>query len=420
MNTPSQISPVVDRLEQILDAGDIQAPYDRWGARLLAHLTKPVQVVVTGLDGSGKSTLVEMMAAQPVLGTRLRVPVTELVYGEHPRALIEREDGSITEVAGYLKDCDCPEDAIRARQELPDTSLIRQNFVEINLSGDLSQKAAMMEVVTARADIILWCSQEFSDEEQQLWAGVPDQLKDHSFLVLTMADRQLMRGTLSSNINRLGEVVADEFMGLYPVATIQGITAQTAGESVDQVLWTSSGGKQLMDPVLKQIKQGRTADIDQAQIFMDRLATQTPKSYLDVTPPSPDLVVQPAEPTPPVPDIAETAAPEVEDARTARLLSDAIDLLQGHAGQMLDDVDKDGDLDADAILSRCSEALTSLAGLLDEGEVDDPTARAVRDDVQDGGEMLMLFQLERGEEAALDAVTLLLQMRKELIDQVAS
>ncbi len=395
-----------------MDNGDIPAPYDRWGARLLAHLTKPVQVVVTGMERSGKSALIEMMSAQPVLGAHRDVPITELAYGKNPRTVFEREDGSTTALAGFLKDCKCPQDAIRVRQELPDPLLIRQNYVEIGLSGDASQKRTMLEAVKARADIIIWCSQDFSDEERQLWASVPDQIKDHSFLVLTMADHQLMRGVLTTTINRLAPIVTDEFMGLYPVATIQGITAQTVGGSLNQTLWAASGGKQLMDMVLRQIKQGRTADIDQARIFMDRLEICNRVAEINAVPPSTPSLSEPDT------NLSQTQGLK-EDERSAELWSDAIDLLQDCADKILDTLDVDGELDADAILNSCTEALSSLAELLDEDDAGDPAAQAVRDDVQEGGEMLMLFQLERGEEAALDAVTLLLQLRKELIDQVA-
>lgn len=425
MNHAVRINPVIDRLENILGRGDVPAPYDRWGARLLAHLTKPVQVVVTGLAGSGKSTLIEMMSAQPVIGQHVDVPVVELVYGEKERALFERQDGSLTSFSGFLKDCDCPEGAIRARQELPDTKLIGQNFVEIGLFGSLVEKRAILSSACARADIIIWCSQEFSEEEQHLWAGVPDEIKDHSFLALTMADRQLMRDVLSQNIARLEPIVADEFMGLYPVATIQGIAAQTSGEGLNQALWTSSGGKHLMDPVLRQIRQGRGADIDQARIFLDRLAARTPE--VDVEggegPQAPVLVATDDPDTgkeSKAAAIADDVAVEVvaPDERSVALLSEAVDMLQHHARKMLDDVDQSIELDADAILSSCSEAMSSLAGMLDMTPVNDPAAKGMREDVQEGEEMLMLFKLERSEEAALDAVTLLLQMRKELIDKV--
>ena len=418
MNAAEQINPVINRLETVLDSGNLPPPYDRWGARLLAHLTRPVQVVVTGFEGSGKTALIEMMSAQPVIGSNLDVPMVELAYGDTEQAIIERADGSVSAAAGFLKDCDCPSDAVRARQELPDMRLIQQDFIEIGLHGGVAHKRALLETAIARADLMIWCSQQFDEEEQQLWALVPDHIKDHSALVLTMADRQLMRGVLTDTIARLEPVVAEEFLGMFPVATIQGITAQTCAQEVDETLWTSSGGKHLMDLISRQIQQGRTADVDQARIFMDRLASRMPQAAGNAQD-SEAPVVQANASLPE--ELTANAAAEVvvQDAQAIAVLSEAVDLLQQHANQMLNDLDESEELDADQILDGCSEAISSVAGLLGTADDSDPATGAVQDDVQEGEEMLMLFQLERGEDAALDAVTLLLQIRKELIDKLA-
>jgi len=221
-----------------------------------------------------------------------------------------------------------------------------------------------------------------------------------------------MRGVLPETIARLSPIVADEFLGLYPVATIQGITAQTSGETINQSLWASCGGRPLVDLVQKQVKQGRSADIDRARVFMDRLALRA-NQFVQADDLSSPTALAPIEPQ-------QAKTPDLgADAQTLELLSEAVDLLQQQAGIMLDTVDSSDDLDPDAILEGCTEAFASLAELLEIPSADDPAACAMREDVQEGEEMLMLFQLERGEDAALDAVTLLLQMRKELIDKVA-
>ena len=420
MNHAFRINPVIDRLEKTLCMGDVPAPYDRWGARLLAHLKKPVQVVVTGLAESGKSALIEMLAAQPFIGQHVDVPIVELVYGKQECALFKKQDGSITSFSGFLKHCEYPQDAIHARQQLPDTNLISQNFVEIGLLGTLVEKKAILSSACTRADIMIWCSQEFSEEEQHLWAGVPEQIKDHSFLVLTMADQQLIRDVLSKNIARMESIAADEFMGLYPVATIQGLSAQEDGEDLNQALWTSSGGKHLVDQLLRQIKQGRGADVDQAQIFLDRLAGRKAARFEGrETRQISDLTASDGPDAQAKSDAIAMEGDVASDARSNALLSEAIDLLQQHGRRMLDDVDQSDEFDADAIMSSCLEAISSLAGLLDSAAIHTPAAKGAREDMQEGEEMLMLFQLERSEEAALDAVTLLLQMRKELIGKVA-
>ncbi|QGX97223.1 hypothetical protein EI983_02595 [Roseovarius faecimaris] len=426
MSFAKKIDPVIDRLGQVLDGGQLPHPYDRWGARLLDHLTKPVQVVVTGFEGTGKSALIEMMSGRPALGHDVTAPMIELAYGETEQVIITREDGSVSTVAGILKNCTCPSDARRIRQELPDERLSSNEFIEIGLTGDLAEKRAALNAVVDRADVIVWCSQDFGEEEQALWSSVPDNMKDHSLLVLTMADQQLMRGMLGDIIDRLDPIVAEEFLGLYPVATIQGITAQTCSDRVNEDLWASSGGKQLMELLSRQVRQGRNADYDQARIFMDRLAMRMPhtahttteiqEEKQEITPPSTATLVALPSST------AESDFDTVEfecNAEAFEMLTEAVDLLQQHSMRMLREMDEHEDVDTDLLLSDCSEAMQSVSELLQSASQGDPLQQAVQDDIQDGEEMLMLFQLERSEDAALDAVTLMLQLRKELSQKLA-
>ena len=417
MNTAERLDPVINRLGDVLSEGNLPPPYDRCGARLLSLLTRPVQVVVTGFEGSGKSKLIEMMAARPDVAQAGSAPVFELSYGETEQALIERADGSVSTVMGLLANCEIPQDALRLRQELPDPRLIPQDFVEIGLGGTEVERNSALQAAIARADLMIWCSQDFGPEEQQLWASVPDHVKDHSVLALTMADQQLMRGVLNDSITRLEPVVADEFLGLFPVATIQGLTAQTGADVTNDTLWASSGGKTLMELVSRQIRQGRTADIDQARVFLDRLALKMPKKAggHDAPEVAPRAAVTVESQ---VVDTADTTASR--DDATVALLSEAVELLQRHATRMLNALDETDEPDTDMILNGCSDAMNSVNALLGSAVRGDPVTDTVKGDVQDGEEMLMLFQLERGEDAALDAVTLVLQLRKELADKMVS
>jgi hypothetical protein len=422
MNTAEQFDPVIDRLGRVLDRGNLPPPYARCGARLLSLLTRPVQVVVTGFAESGKTKLLEMMSAHPDVGCAQTVPVFELSYGDIEQALIERADGSVSMVRGFLKQCEIPKDALRVRQELPDPNLIQQDYIEIGLGSTEPERQSALEAVIARADLIIWCSQDFTREEQRLWSTVPDHIKDHSILALTKADQLLMRDVLNDNIARLEPIVTNEFLGLFPIATIQGVTAQTGAENVNDRLWAASGGKSLMQLVSRHIRHGRTADIDQAQVFLDRVALKIPQ---DAEQPPETLKATPKPVGATETDTAEATQSEAthdegaRDETTIGLLSEAVDVLQRHAGQMFDALDESEDVDSAKIIDSCSDAVRSVSNLLGSGTGDAATD-ALQSDLQDGEEMLMLFQLERGEDAAVDAVALVLQLRKELAGKMAA
>lgn len=431
MTIANRVEPVTDRLEDIVQKGGIPAPYDRWGARLLGHLRRPVQIVVTGLPGSGKTALIGMISGRDVVGPARAAPVIEITYGDRERILFERQDGAIETAAGIVKASDCPEDVVRIRQELPEPGLNGQSYVEQGLSGSPAQMRATLDEIARRADIVIWCSQDFGPAEQALWAAMPDRIKDHSFLVLTKADVLMKAQTLAGHIDRLAPITADEFLGLYPVATLQGISAQRAEGGLNQTLWSASGAGHLVRSLHKQIRQGRSADIDRAQVFLSRLGALVPDEPVNEN--EPPRVQDPREDGPAhVGDsvagatvASTTGAPDVAvpatapDPQTLSILSEAIDMLQEHGQKMLRQVDRMGDFDPDVILSNCTQALSSLGRLLEQGRADDPLAHDARESVEEGEEILMLFQLEQSQEAALDAVTLLLQIRKELIQKVA-
>lgn len=397
--------PIADRLEYALGAGKLPPHMLDWGQQLLSHLRKPVQVVIMGMPGSGKSTLVNMLAGKSVIPRKKSIPVIEIAGGGQPRVVFEIEDGSMQRREGLLGDAEIPAGTIRARQELPDPDLKRQNFVEVDLTGNFGYQTSIVNWVVQWADIVLWCTSDFSETEQELWASVPDEIKDRSFLVLTMADQQLMRGILMERIDALQDLVAEEFLGLYPIATIQAIAARAADGGTDPLLWKSSGGQELVDSVLRQVEIGRAADMDRAHMLLSRFAPETAPVPVSVSGNTRDNTL---------------VATQDVDAHTADLLQDAMALLRSRANEMLGSLDGDNGSDPAQILTKCVDAANALSDVLTAANPNDPSARAAQDDAEESAEMMLLFQLEKGEDAAADAVTVLLQLKKEMEQRVAN
>lgn len=402
MSISQQIEPVVDRLQSALDGRLFPTEWHQWGSRLLDHLRKPVQVAVLGGPQSGKSTLINMMLGDPALPRLSGLPVIEIAYGAKLRTMYELSDGMSVNRNGAPCDTSVPDAAVRARVELPDEALIRYNFIEVGLSGNPGHQMSMVNWVVQWADIILWCTECFDETEQKLWDAVPDDIKDHSFLVLTMADRQMMRGVLQERIAALEPIVAEEFLGLYPIATEQAITARRGGGDTVGNLWRSSGGQRLMDGVMRQIENGRTADVDQAQMLLNRFAPDHAR-------------MAPVAKAKPAPLPGETVKPRDGE----HVLKSALRLLQDCANELLAGYTGEGEPDTAEILERCVKSANDLADMLHRADPDDLRLRELQSDAQESAEMMLLFQLERDEEAAVDAVTLLLQLKKEIAHQSA-
>ncbi|OED50724.1 hypothetical protein AB838_00930 [Rhodobacteraceae bacterium (ex Bugula neritina AB1)] len=402
MSLPQRdISPLAGQLEQTLSAGQLPSEICGWGSQLLQRLRQPVRVAVAGSPGSGKSALIDMLLSRVVIGRSGNGLLIDVCHGAREQVEIETAAGQRLQLPGLLAQQELPQDARRVRQTLPDPRLRWHSFRELPLAGPQAAQHEMLQQAAASADIFLWCSQDFSGAEQALWAAMPDSTKDHSFLVLTMADRQVMRGTLPAVIEALQPVAAEEFLGVYPVAAIQGLTARSA-ETPQDGLWRSSGGKQLAEDVQRQVQLGRASDVDQAELLIRQFGGTLPPQS---TPAATVTTQGPAASAPAV----SRAAPQTA------CLAAALDQLQTGAQAMLAEAEAAGGAQAGPVLANCMEMIRSLSQSLDTLPAG-AAAEAARTAVQDGEEMLMLCQLEQDENAAVDAVTLLIQLKKELME----
>ncbi|MEC8196753.1 MAG: hypothetical protein VX228_10625, partial [Pseudomonadota bacterium] len=247
----------------------------------------------------------------------------------------------------------------------------------------------------AFGQVFLRCSEAFDSEEQALWQNVSDEIKDHSFLVMTKADRQIMKGDLAERRAALELAASDAFLGLHPVATLHALKAQADADQ--SALWDASGGRGLAEAVQAQVRRGRAADLDQAEVLLTQLgkgvqaggrATETPA-----------LAGHPAV----TPNTDETT-----------LMGRLQDQLQTAAQEMLADLDTGKIPNADGLLSRCSATLRALTQTLTQEAAQDAEAAEMLADAQDGEETLMLLQVEQSPTAAADAVVVLLQLKKEM------
>lgn len=386
------LEPVAGQLRYTLDQGDLPSKPAGWGSQLLQRLCRPVRIAVTGLPESGKSAVMDMLLGHVALGRKPTNWQVEVCFGPHPQVVVETAEGEHLRYQGVLADLDLPENTILARQFLPEAHLQWQTYCELPLLGQREEQEATLHRIAQTSDVILWCSQEFLPHEQALWASVPDRSKDHSFLVFTMADRQIMRGTLTGLLQTAETTAAEEFLGVYPVAAIQGLTAQkTLPPAPD--LWRSSGGQRLQEDVQHQIELGRASDLDQAQMFVQQYGAVYAEQ-----------IDQPQDP------ICDTRP---RQSSVTSGLTHAIAQLQSGAEDMLAQANAKDGPQVGPVLEQCMQLIQNLSNSI-EDLPDSDLSTSAQQAVQEGEEMLLLCQLEEDENAAIDAVTLLFQLKKEL------
>lgn len=414
-DTAESVQPALDRL---LEDPGLPARAALAGRQLRERLSSPIRVAILGGKGSGKSQILNLIAGERLLPDGASLPDTEVRFGPERRYLLVDENGEETAVR--------PADLMRLGQgaapllriEAPLPVLSTLTLIEVAARDTAPEERAAVKWAAARADVVVWCSQTFDQAERWLWSSMPDRLKDHGFLALTKADELIRTGTLVDRIAELADVVAEEFHSLVPVATLQGLAALTRPGGVDHEALGASGAEALIAELLAHVEQGRRADLDAALLFLNRYrAAAVPDD-----PPNAPMAGPPAEapgPTraadpvgvllPPEPVPQAQAEPDPADPDVLR---GAIEILRECGGSLARQMDADGQ--TEAVLEGCAQAAQAVADMLESGPA------PLFDEALDVSERLVLLGLEGDEGAAADAVTLLLQLRRDLGQAMAA
>ncbi|MCV6592573.1 MAG: hypothetical protein OIF48_06455 [Silicimonas sp.] len=415
---------IIARLETAVDGQSMPKAAVEYAQHLLTRLSQPVRVSVLGLPGAGKSQLINMFIGRRLAADGARLPTMELAWGPAEAMVVTGADGSVK----YLDGMDFSAVGAGAaflRLELPVEMLKRISLLEVVTNGDHEEIESAIDWAVRRTDIALWCSQAFDAAERRVWARVPDSLKDHAFLVLTKADLLSAEKLLSARVSELETIVAEEFHSLFAVATLQALRAR-AGSEVDEALFHASGGGAILSEILRHAERGRRADFDSAHMFLSRYqikaapravpepaaVAEAPVAEADLPPMVPPARVEPAPSAP-----EEAAAPSVINRD---LFIESVGYLKRRGaalGEAAAALEEGG---AKPLVAQCVDAVEHLVDEFSQDETGCAATDAFIDELAEASDMMVLMQVEEGDGPAADAVTLLLQLRRDMEMQLAA
>lgn len=360
---------IVARLEHILGAGQLSPALTQQARGLRDRLRTGVRVVILGPRGVGKSQLRDVLLGEEVPAAP---PGRAALSISHDTTRTEQgEDGHLHTVT------------------LCNPFLKQTNVMDVVASEEADLPAERIGWALSQADIALWCTQSFSQEEAVLWAQASDHLKDHSFLILTKADVFASAGTLHARIAALQAVAAEEFHSFFPTSTFHAHKALRERGNISGAQMAASGVRALRQTLSDLAAAGQRADLDSALLFLQR------NEQRDAVSPDP---VRGAKERPPQVQTYEKALALVR-GRTADLAAST--------------------QEANNVLETCGTLAEDLAELAAKQTQTDVSFEAWRNDLYEASDKVVLMSLENDLRSAADAATVILQLKRDLEARVA-
>ncbi len=427
---------VPTRIKYAIENGLFPDSVAKSATQIVERLEQPLRVVLLGLPQSGKSMVLNLLAGQVLIPDGLRLPTTQVEAGTEPKMTCVLPDGSQKIISGtdlgsveHLKPV-----FVTATVNLP--ALSQVSLLEIVAGDSASDQRKAIAWGCKRADIAIWCSSEFGTDEQYLWADVPDHLKDHGFLVLTKADLSDTMAKPDPRVAQLSKSWSDDFLGILSLSAKAALKAYKPTGELDRSAFKASGASGLITAIKSQVENGHRAAMDHGELILAKYCADTDfetlvqasgvqASEVQASEPPPAPIKEPETPEPPkAPAQEEAPAPKKEPVEKPvepvgvlpesdrNALDASLVMLADRARDLAELFDGENKVSVDEIVLHCDETVMELSEML--ASVSDPElARigALAFEVQD---IITLMKLERGEVRADDAITMLLQIRREL------
>lgn len=383
---------LVDRLQTALTQDELPIHAQKLGYRLLNRLESPVCVGIMGKDAVQNGMLANALIGCSVIPTGRTLPVVELSYGPSERTSFWEGQDVVATTDGIELEREIPENVTLIRVDLPNDALHHMNIFSAAIAGTSDMQKQRVSWAQDRADIVLWCSQSFEEDEQKIWSQMNEELKDNSYLVLANTEDSNRDGILTQTLQRLQNMAGEEFFGLFAISARSALHAHS---EPNDAIWQASGVGALFQTLSKRVQSGRVADGNSVLFFLNKNGVSSDKPLRE------EVVVTPRK---------MDESNDVLSTAHKKLINGGQDLYL--ALRLM------GTSATSDILQHCLDQSNQLAELfmMDTGS----NAEEIQDEFWAVSDMLTLMRLEGDGTAAADAVAVLLQMKWDLAGRMAA
>jgi hypothetical protein len=449
MSNQSLAIRVHEELKQAVASGLLPDEAHKRAMQLSGRLDQPMRIALLGMEGAGKSRILNLLVGSKVIPESVNLPTVQLTHGDTTQAICTLDDGTKKTLDHF------GEKTTFETVDILKIIAVKPTFVELRIPLPALKKISVLDVASTnapvalsaacqwaakRCDVAMWCTKGYVPAEQTIWAQMPDLIKDHAFLMLTHADLVAAVGKLDIAIAAVRKAAGDEFNHVLPIATLEALASRGADGAVDKEKMRSSGGTALIGAVLKQVDQGRQSFVDlgdillhqNAQFLAEKDAASTNQSdtegaatdlsanqttEISVVHSAPVSAIEAGDKT-----ISQHSATVVRlhpDTRSA--YETALAYISEQSQKMTQIVAGAGDGAPSEIIARASEQVQWVCDYLNEnGDDSDQALQRMRDTSFDAADLVQLMQMEKNDAAAVEALSLLLQIKHELQADLAA
>ncbi|MFK7874571.1 MAG: hypothetical protein AB8B71_02160 [Paracoccaceae bacterium] len=256
-----------DALEKAVHTGALPEPALTRADSLLRRLDATTRVSLLGCPGSGKSSVLNILAGDTVAPVGIQFCTLQLEFGPSHHSSATLRDGSVVTMEGPL---DLQQVLAMApaflKVQAPLPALRKISLLEVVMPDRRAEQIRAIKWAIKQTDVAIWCTQSFDIVEQALWAGVPDALKDHAILLRTFADKS--GSDIGGVMRKLHKSAGADFAHVLPISGKQALAARAASGAIDRAMMRGSGATQLISTILHQIEQNWQFNLDKAEVLL--------------------------------------------------------------------------------------------------------------------------------------------------------
>lgn len=417
--------------------------------KLYERMKKPVRIALMGMPEAGKSTLMSLLVGAEVVPEDVVLPTLHLEYGEETETICTLPDGS----KQTLPHANAREIAalspVFVEMKMPLVALNKITVLEVVAPADADAMHRACQWASKRCDIAMWCTQGYGQTEQLIWSQMPEVIKSNAFLMITKADSLERRGILDAAEAAVRSVASGNFDQIFTIATKEALSSRHPDGTVNRELMRQSGGLRLISAVMKRVEVRKQPSVDAAEILLrdnaaalgrvDPKAADSAKneSVLDEVsaPQKPEEPTVAQRETRPEPKIGARLALIAKSAKAASEVRNepplqpatrdayehVLDYIVDQSRSLIDLAEKLGDAAPAQIMAKAVEHVQWLSDYLNEnGDDADPGMSRTRDMAMDAADLVQLMQMEKRDSAAVEALSLMVQIKHELQAELAA